>query len=222
MFPGDSRLCRRSWHEPFIPELECGVTYLTIDDKISHLQEAAMEEARAEGNAIMKQHEDALLGVFEQHRAEMLRQSETRVKTERVGAEQQLNMAMSKAQLELKRELSKTQKELKSALFEEVREVVREYMKSEDYPRLLVAYIEKAAKFASGAPMTIYINPSDEDKKAYLEEHTGMALTVSKEDFIGGVRAVIQEKNILIDHAFKGAIENEYRKFMFKGGVQVG
>ena len=195
---------------------------MTIEEKISHLQAAAMEEARAEGNAIMKQHEDALLGVFEQHRAEMLRQSETRVKTERVGAEQQLNMAMSKAQLELKRELSKTQKELKAALFDEVREVVREYMKSEDYPRLLVAYIEKAAKFANGAPMTIYINPSDEDKKAYLEEHTGMALTVSKEDFIGGVRAVIQEKNILIDHAFKGAIENEYRKFMFKGGVQVG
>ena len=66
--------------------------------------------------------------------------------------------------------------------------------------------------------MTIYINPTDADKKEYLEEHTGMALTVSKEDFIGGVRAVIQEKNILIDHA----IENEYRKFLFKGGVQVG
>lgn len=202
--------------------VECGVTYLTIDDKISHLKESAMEEARAEGNAIMKQHEDALRGVFEQHRAEMLRQSETRVKTERVGAQQQLNMAMSKAQIELKRELSKTQKELKAALFEEVHEVVREYMESEDYPRLLLAYIEKAARFANGAPMTIYINPSDVDKKAYLEEHTGMALTVSKEDFIGGVRAVIQEKNILIDHAFKGAIENEYRKFMFKGGVQVG
>ena len=69
---------------------------MTIEEKISHLQAAAMEEARAEGNAIMKQHEDALLGVFEQHRAELLRQSETRVKAERVGAQQQLNMAMSK------------------------------------------------------------------------------------------------------------------------------
>lgn len=181
-----------------------------------------MEEARAEGNAIMKQHEDALLDVFEQHRSEMIRQSETRVKTERVGAQQQLNMAMSKAQLELKRELSKTQKELKTKLFEEVREVVKDYMKSEEYQGLLIAYIEKAARFANGAPMTIYINPSDADKKEYLEEHTGMALTVSKEDFIGGVRAVIKEKNILIDHAFKGAVENEFRKFMFKGGVQVG
>ncbi len=195
---------------------------MTIEEKISHLQAAAMEEARAEGNAIMKQHEDALLGVFEQHRMEILRQSETRVKAEHVNAKQQLNMAMSKAQLELKRELSKTQKELKKELFEEVRAMVREYMKTEDYPRLLIEYIEKAAGFAGGAPMTIYINPTDEDKKEYLEEHTGMTLTVSKEDFIGGVRAVVHEKNILIDHAFKGAIENEYRKFVFKGGVQVG
>ena len=195
---------------------------MTVEEKISHLQAAAMEEARAEGNAIMKQHEDALLGVFEQHRAELLRQSETRVKAERVGAQQQLNMAMSKAQLELKRELSKTQKELKKELFEEVREVVEEYMKTEEYPRLLISYIEKAARFAGGAAMTIYINPTDADKKEYLEEHTGMALTVSKEDFIGGIRTVVHERNILIDHAFKGAIEREYQKFVFKGGRGIG
>lgn len=178
-----------------------------------------MEEARAEGNALMKQHREALLGVFEQHREEVIHQSETRVKAERVSAQQQLNLAMSKAQLELKRELSKVQTELKNELFEEVRKVVDEYMKTEDYTRLLIAYIEQAARFANGAAMTIYINPTDVDKKEYVEEHTGMALTVSKEDFIGGVRAVVQEKNILIDHAFKGAIENEYKKFSFKGGV---
>lgn len=194
---------------------------MTLEEKISHLKDAAMEEARAEGNAIMKQHEDALMGVFEQHRAEAIRQSETRVKTESVHAKQQLNMAMSKAQLELKRELSKTQNELKKELFREVEALVQEYMKTEEYKQLLVEYIRKAAKFADGVAMTIYINPTDADKKEYLEEYTGMMLTVSKEDFIGGVRAVIRERNILIDHAFKGALENEYQKFSFKGGAQV-
>ena len=52
--------------------------------------------------------------------------------------------------------------------------------------------------------MTIYINPSDADKKTYLEERTGMTLTISKVDFIGGVRAVVPEKNVLVDYAFKG------------------
>ena len=107
-------------------------------------------------------------------------------------------------------------------LFEEVNEKIAEYMKTEDYKNLLVTYIEKAATFADGAAMTIYINPSDEDKKQYLEEHTGMSLTVSKEDFTGGVRAVIHDRNILIDHAFKGGIEREYQKFAFKGGTGIG
>ena len=60
------------------------------------------------------------------------------------------------------------------------------------------------------------------DKKEFLEEHTGVTVTVSKEDFVGGIRTVIHERNILIDHAFKGAIEREYQKFVFKGGTGIG
>ncbi|WP_049728471.1 V-type ATP synthase subunit E [Dorea sp. D27] len=194
---------------------------MTLEEKISHLQSAAMEEARAQGNAIIKQHEEALQSVFEQHRAEAVRQSETRLKAETTNARQQLNMAASKAQLELKRELSRTQGELKNKLFDEVLRLIDDYMKTEDYKRLLIAYIENAAKFANGETMTLYLNPSDEDKMAYLQEHTGMTLTVSKEDFIGGIRAVIPGRNILIDHAFKGAVDNEYHKFSFKGGAGI-
>lgn len=195
---------------------------MNLQDKLAHLQEAAMTEARLQGNAIIEQHKKALEGVFEQHKAEVLRQSETRIKAETTSVKQQLNMATSKAQLELKRELGKTQNALKVELFQEVSELLQDYMKTEEYKKLLVEYIEKAASYAGGAELTIYINPTDEDKKAYLEEHTGMTLTVSREDFVGGVRAVIREKNILIDHAFKGAIEREYQKFLFKGGTGIG
>ncbi len=192
---------------------------MTIEEKIAHLQAASMEEARAEGNAIMNQHRDALEHLFEEHRAEAVRQSETRIKAETTNARQQLNMAISKAQIELKRELGKTQNELKKQLFMEVDQLMKEYMITEDYKRLLISYIEKAAKFANGEELTIYINPTDEDKKAYLEEHTGLTLTVSKEDFTGGIRAVIHRRNILIDYSFKGALESERAKFLFEGGA---
>lgn len=192
---------------------------MNLNEKLSLLQAAAMEEARAEGNTITKKHEEALQYVFEQHRIEANRQSELRLKAEHTSAKQQLNMAVSKAQMELKREFGKTQKALKKELFREVRERLDAYMQTEEYKRLLVEYIEKAAAFAPGEEMTLYINPSDEDKKTYLEEHTGMTLTVSKEDFIGGVRAVVHERNILIDHAFKGAIDREYHSFLFRGGA---
>lgn len=195
---------------------------MTLEEKILHLRVAAMEEARAEENAIMKRHETALRGVFEQHKLERERQSELRIKAETVSARQQLNMAMSKAQLNMKRELGKKHKELKKLLFAEVREELQKFMETDEYLELLVRYVEKAAQFADGKEMTIYINATDEDKKEYLESHTGMKLTVSKEDFIGGVRSVIHEKNILIDHAYKGVLENEYHNFLFKGGAGIG
>ena len=195
---------------------------MNLREKTEHLQDVAMTEARLQADAIVKQHKDALLKVFYQHKQEVIHQSETRLKAEVTAGKQQLNLATTKAQLELKRELGKTQNELKKVLFEEVEELLYNYMKTEEYTELLVSYINKAVKYADGTPAILYINPSDADKKEYLEERTGMTLTISREDFIGGVRAVIREKNILIDHAFKGAIEREYNKFLFRGGAGIG
>ena len=80
--------------------------------------------------------------------------------------------------------------------------MAEEYMKTEAYKELLVSYIAKAARFADGNPLT-----------------TGMTVTVSEEDFLGGIRSIIPGRNILIDHSFSGALEKEYEEFTFKGGV---
>ena len=195
------------------------VTNVTVEEKISHIREAAMEEARARGNEIIDQHQKALESVFKTHKQEAVMQADTRIKTETASARQQLNTATSKGQLKLRRQLSRVQNELKNKLFEEVREMTDEYMKTEEYKELLVSYIAKAARFADGNPLTIYINSSDQDKKEFLEKRTGMTVTVSEEDFIGGIRSVIPGRNILIDHSFSGALEKEYEEFTFKGGV---
>ena len=188
---------------------------MTVDEKITRLQESAMQEARSKGNAIVEQHKKALTHVFEQHKAEALIQADTRIKAEKTSVKQQLGMANSKAALELKRELGAAQKRLKKQLFKEVEEKLSAYMK-------MVKYIEKAVAYSDRGEMTIYVNPTDADKKAYLEEKTGFTLSISKEDFIGGIRAVIPERNILVDYAFKGALEREYQKFAFGGGMGSG
>lgn len=191
---------------------------MTLEEKIAHLQSTSMEEARAEGNAIIDTYREALEKVLEDHKAEALRQSETRIKAETVSAKQQLNQAMAKSQLELKRRQGKIQQELKDKIFDEANELVREFMKTESYEDYLVKCIHKAIIFAAGDPMVIYINPSDEERRSELEDASGTRLTISAEDFIGGIRAVIRDRNILIDNSFKTALRNEYDKFIFLGG----
>ena len=191
---------------------------MTLEEKIADLRTASMEQARAEGNAIIDSHREALEKVFEDHKAEALRQSETRIKAETTNARLSLNQAAAKSQLEIKRRQGKVQQELKDKIFEEVMGLVNDYMKTEAYGDFLVRCIRQAVHFAGQDPVTIYLNPSDEAKRADLEDATGVHLTISAEDFIGGVRAVIRSRNILIDNSFRTQLRNEYDKFIFLGG----
>ena len=191
---------------------------MTLEEKIADLRTASMEQARAEGNASIDSHREALEKVFEDHKAEALRQSETRIKAETTNARLSLNQAAAKSQLEIKRRQGKVQQELKDKIFEEVMGLVKDYMKTEAYDDFLIKCIRQAEEFAGQDPVVIYINPSDEQKRSDLADTTGVHLTVSAEDFIGGVRAVIRSRNILIDNSFKTQLRNEYDKFIFLGG----
>lgn len=177
-----------------------------------------MEQARAEGNAIIDAHREALEKIFSDHKSEMMRQAETRIKAETTNAKRTVSQALAKSQLEIKRSQGKVQQELKDKVFEEAMQLVNDYMKTKAYDDFLVKCIRKAEWFAGDDPVVIYINPSDEKKRTELEKETGAKLTVSAEDFIGGVRAVIRSRNILMDHSFKTQIQDEYDKFLFLGG----
>ena len=191
---------------------------MTLEEKIADLRITSMEQARAEGNAIIDSHRDALEKVFEDHKAEALHQSETRIKAETTNARLSLNQASAKSQIEIKRRQGKIQQELKDKIFEEVMGLVKDYMKTRAYDDFLIKCIRQAQHFAGTDPVVIYINPSDEQKRSDLSDATGADLTVSSEDFIGGVRAVIRSRNILIDNSFKTQLRNEYDKFIFLGG----
>lgn len=179
-----------------------------------------MEDARAKGNAIIKEHQDALDQIFTEHKETALRQAELTLKSETEKARQSLNREMAKAQIDLKREQGKCQTDLKNRLFKRIHVLMNEYMQTEAYKTLLVSYIQKSLDFANGEPLIIYINPTDAHLKADLEAATGAALTISREDFIGGTRAVMNERRILIDNSFCSALSEEYDKFLFLGGEE--
>ena len=76
---------------------------------------------------------------------------------------------MARAQIELKREQGKCQTDLKNRLFKRVLVLVKEYMKTDDYKKILEKRIQKSLDFADGEEILIYINPSDAHLKDDLE-----------------------------------------------------
>ena len=191
---------------------------MTLEDKISHLQAASMEEARAEGNAIISSYREKLENVLEEHKETATRQANIRIKAEKVNARQHLNQTLAKSQLDLKRHCGKIQQELKDKVFKEAYELTLAFMRTKGYEDFLLSCIREALEFAGGEPIIIYINASDEERLGQLEKASGVSFTVSTEDFIGGIRAVIRSRNVLIDNSFKTQLLNEYSKFVFSGG----
>lgn len=55
---------------------------MTLEEKLTYMQTVSMEQARAEGNAIIDAHREALEKIFSDHKSEMMRQAETRIKAE--------------------------------------------------------------------------------------------------------------------------------------------
>ena len=63
-----------------------------------------------------------------------------------------------------------------------------------------------------------YLSKEDEPRLKSLTVKTGFPLKVSDESFIGGIKAIIPEKNILIDNSFEEGYQAAYREFKFDGG----
>ena len=87
-----------------------------------------------------------------------------------------------------------------------------------DYPAYLESKIKEALDFAEQDKINIYLSPEDSALLPDLVERTKAFITVSAEDFLGGVKATIPHKNILIDHSFAGNFQAVYKEFKFDGG----
>lgn len=192
---------------------------LTIEEKLNNFYQSSIETARVNANAIIEEHQAALDKIFTEHKETMERQAAAELAAEKEKLKRELNKQLSTEQLHIKRSLSRKNMELKDKLFAEVIEKLRAFKKTPEYTKYLERKIKETCDFAAGDALTIYLNASDAHLKEQLEQSTNAKLTLSREDFKGGVRAVIETKHILIDNSFLTLLNDEQETFIFHGGV---
>ncbi len=192
---------------------------MTIEEKLQNFYNSSIDSAQAEARAMIEEHEAALEKIFAEHKETAERQAAAELKAEKEKLKRNLNKKLSTEQLHIKRSLTKKNMELKNKLFAEVDEKIRSFMKTPEYEAYLERKITETLAFARGDSMEIYINPSDAHLKEQLEHSSKASLTISKEDFKGGIRAVIPEKHILIDNSFLTLLNEEKEAFIFHGGA---
>ena len=191
---------------------------MTIDEKLSHFYDVTIEDAQAKAAGILEEHRKALAQMTEKHKADSQENAQVQIKAETANARREINKALSAEQLTIKRDWTKKQNELKEKLFAEVKTQLENFRNTPDYPAYLESKIKEALDFAEQDKINIYISPEDSALLSDLVERTKAFITVSAEDFLGGIKATIPHKNILIDHSFAGNFQAVYKEFKFDGG----
>lgn len=186
---------------------------MTLDEKLEQFYNVTIESATTQNIEIVNEYKKMLDSMFEEHKKEVLKKAELSYRLETENLIREKNRSLSSESIAIKRRLQEKSQELIDTLFDDVLNRLTEYMKTNAYILLLENQILSAKSFAREDELTVYINPSDEDKKQVLETSTKVPLNISAYDFIGGTRAVIHAKNILIDHSFSSKLTGAKESF---------
>lgn len=191
---------------------------MTIEEKLQHFQSLCYQDATERSEKMLNDYTESLRNILEEHKVDARRQADMQVEAEAEKIERDINKQLSIEQINIKRIYSRKQEELKAMLFNELRNKLALFLDSKDYPEFLETLVKQAVEFADGAPITIYLDPSDADKLNRFALHTGAELRTAEHSFLGGIQAEIPSRNILIDNSFKTKLEEAEENFQFRIG----
>lgn len=191
---------------------------MTLEEKLQHFTTYTMEEARKNCDVMLEEYRAALEKVFQEYQERKMRQENLEIKAETERIVHENNKRFSEEQIEIKRTLSQRQKELKDKLFVELKDMLARFSETPAYHKLLVRELKEALAYARGEEIILYVDPSDAERVMSLEVEVGAPITVSSYSFLGGTRAVLPKRNILIDNSFETKVNELKEEFQLKGG----
>ena len=184
---------------------------MTIEEKLQHFYDTSVAEAQTEAENTLEAHKKSLEEMLEKHKESRKMDAEAQIKAETENATREVNKALSAEQLTLRRDWTAKQTELKNEL--------ENFMESPAYQDYLCSRIQKAREFAGNDEIFIYLSAEDTALQRSIVAKTGFTVEISDEPFMGGIKATIPAKNILIDNSFLSAYEKLKKEFKFDGGL---
>lgn len=185
------------------------------NEKLELFHKAVLETAGKKSEAMLEEYKKNYQESLEEYEKQKIREQSTEERIEEEQIRKEVNRGISEQTLLFKKEYHKVEEEKKKILFARVEQLLKEYQRTGEYEAYLEQKIKNAVRFARGEEVTIYLNETDAALKERLEEKTACTLTMSQMDFMGGIRAVIRSKNILIDESFTSKIRNEWENYSF-------
>lgn len=186
---------------------------MTIEEKMEHFKNVSLDNASAKSNDILTAYKQSLDEQFENHKETAVLESKSIENAKLNAIRLEAKRDLSKIQADVRRTVTMHQNKLKSQIFSSVMEKLNAYKLTTEYKAELISQITKILEDFKDSDVEFFIDPSDESLLSDLQNQTGANIKISSVSFIGGCKAIISEKNMLVDNSFKTKLAEEQEKF---------
>lgn len=172
-----------------------------------------METVNIQSSEIINEYKESLNEILENEKSELIKEIKHKEDIEIDSIKKNIHRFASKQSLEIKRALSIKQKELTDKIFDEVIMLLEQFKNTDDYFDLLLKQIKETVLLSKNDKVIIYIDSNDKHLLNNLALASEQELTLSQYSFMGGTRAIITSKNLLIDNSFEVKIAEAKETF---------
>ena len=179
--------------------------------KLEYFKDVVLSDAEQKRQAILTDMEDKLNIACINAKEQALKRQEEIVKKVRHKAEMERNKCITEAATMAKRELVKLRIQEIEKLFEEVKNNLEDFVKTDEYKEQLLDEIKKYNEQYKN--FIVYITKKDMIYIDFIKQHIDVTVEESDEDFIGGFKIKLVNKMAIIDNSYKTMIEEERNNF---------
>lgn len=183
------------------------------EEKLQRFYEKTIQEIDQKAQSTLSEYEASLKPQLEEYK-ELHKESGVYFeRQEEENLKKAARQAVSREVITQKHLLAQKEEDYIERIFIRVGEMLDAFRKTDDYKKLLVRYIYEAIEFAREDELIIYLDLDDAQYKDELEARFGREIRVSRYSFGGGLRALIPERNILIENSFSTKRREQLQSF---------
>lgn len=187
---------------------------MKIEAKINEFTKVAESEAEKKRALILEELEKEMNASIEIKTKELEDLSSKTIKEEKIKIDQEFNKEVIQKVSTYKKDLMSLRNRYEAELFSDVKSDLDKFIASNEYVNFLVKEIRGSLDGSNN--FKLYLTKRDISHKEDITKEfkdVNLEILPSDEDFIGGFKIVIVDKNILMDNSFKTRLQEEKEKF---------
>jgi len=191
---------------------------MDLEDKFAYFETQVNQQAQDIIDEQVNQYQATLQKDYDEFVKNTNQEFDAKFANAKKNMRKELNKNISQSQIHLQRDLYLQEEKLKKTLFAEFNSAIQNYMQTDEYRNQLVVMINNLKDYAekNREELVVYINHSDQGMIETLLEETNANIQISDREFLGGVRGVLKDRQVLIDYSFSTLLANVEDSFTIK------